>query len=385
MKIGVPAEIKLDEYRVAVTPAGVREMSEHGHEVLIEAGAGVGQRDRRRGVRGAGRGDRRRRRCRLRAGRDDPPRQGAAAGGDRDAAPGPAPLHLSAPGAGPRADQWPLRLRRHLHRLRDGRGLRRAAAAAGADERDRRQDRHPGGRLHAGEAAGGARDPARRRPRGRRRQRDGDRRRRGRHERRLHRDRDGGRRLRLRPLDRPPARARRHLRRPLLDRLLDHPRGRGDAAAGRPGDRRRPRPRRPRPLCGAPPAAGADEARLGPRRRRNRPGRLLRDLAADHPPRAHLRGRRDHPLLRRQHARRGPDHLHPRPHQRDVALRDRPRRPRRRRGDPPRPRPAPRRQRRRRQGHAPGGRRGGGDGIRAGRGGAGPRTILETASTGRTQ
>ena len=36
------------------------------------------------------------------------------------------------------------------------------------------------------------------------------------------------------------------LRRPLLDRLLDHARDRGDAAAGRPGDRRRARPRRPR-------------------------------------------------------------------------------------------------------------------------------------------
>jgi alanine dehydrogenase len=42
MRIGVPTEIKPDEYRVAVTPAGVREMTEHGHEVLIEAGAGLG-------------------------------------------------------------------------------------------------------------------------------------------------------------------------------------------------------------------------------------------------------------------------------------------------------------------------------------------------------
>ncbi len=42
MRIGVPAEIKADEYRVAITPAGVREMSEHGHEVLVEAGAGAG-------------------------------------------------------------------------------------------------------------------------------------------------------------------------------------------------------------------------------------------------------------------------------------------------------------------------------------------------------
>jgi alanine dehydrogenase len=42
MVVGVPKEIKPDEYRVAITPAGVREMVEHGHEVLIEAGAGEG-------------------------------------------------------------------------------------------------------------------------------------------------------------------------------------------------------------------------------------------------------------------------------------------------------------------------------------------------------
>jgi alanine dehydrogenase len=42
VRVGVPAEIKPDEYRVAITPAGVREMAVHGHEVLIEAGAGEG-------------------------------------------------------------------------------------------------------------------------------------------------------------------------------------------------------------------------------------------------------------------------------------------------------------------------------------------------------
>jgi len=42
VKVGIPAEIKPDEYRVAITPAGVREMVGHGHEVLIEAGAGKG-------------------------------------------------------------------------------------------------------------------------------------------------------------------------------------------------------------------------------------------------------------------------------------------------------------------------------------------------------
>ncbi len=42
MRIGVPTEIKPDEYRVALTPAGARELVEHGHEVLVEAGAGEG-------------------------------------------------------------------------------------------------------------------------------------------------------------------------------------------------------------------------------------------------------------------------------------------------------------------------------------------------------
>jgi len=42
VRVGVPREVKPDEYRVAITPAGVREMVEHGHEVLIEAGAGEG-------------------------------------------------------------------------------------------------------------------------------------------------------------------------------------------------------------------------------------------------------------------------------------------------------------------------------------------------------
>jgi alanine dehydrogenase len=42
MKIGVPSEVKRDEYRVAMTPAGVRELAEHGHEVVVQAGAGVG-------------------------------------------------------------------------------------------------------------------------------------------------------------------------------------------------------------------------------------------------------------------------------------------------------------------------------------------------------
>src|SRR3954467_12864540 len=42
MKVGGPTEIKTDEYRVALTPAGVRELVDRGHEVLIQQGAGEG-------------------------------------------------------------------------------------------------------------------------------------------------------------------------------------------------------------------------------------------------------------------------------------------------------------------------------------------------------
>ena len=42
MIIGLPKEIKDNEYRVGLTPAGVKTLSDHGHSVLIEKGAGIG-------------------------------------------------------------------------------------------------------------------------------------------------------------------------------------------------------------------------------------------------------------------------------------------------------------------------------------------------------
>ena len=42
MRIGVPTEIKNHEYRVGMTPASVREAVHHGHQVLVQAGAGAG-------------------------------------------------------------------------------------------------------------------------------------------------------------------------------------------------------------------------------------------------------------------------------------------------------------------------------------------------------
>jgi alanine dehydrogenase len=42
MIVGVPREVKEDEYRVALTPAGVISLTQSGHEVLVETGAGAG-------------------------------------------------------------------------------------------------------------------------------------------------------------------------------------------------------------------------------------------------------------------------------------------------------------------------------------------------------
>jgi len=42
MKVGVPREVKNNEYRVAITPAGAHELTSHGHQVYLEQDAGAG-------------------------------------------------------------------------------------------------------------------------------------------------------------------------------------------------------------------------------------------------------------------------------------------------------------------------------------------------------
>lgn len=42
MRIAVPAEVKNNEFRVAITPAGVHDLVAHGHEVIVQSGAGLG-------------------------------------------------------------------------------------------------------------------------------------------------------------------------------------------------------------------------------------------------------------------------------------------------------------------------------------------------------
>jgi len=42
MRIGVPAEIKSDEFRVGLVPGSVRELAAHGHDIIVQSGAGNG-------------------------------------------------------------------------------------------------------------------------------------------------------------------------------------------------------------------------------------------------------------------------------------------------------------------------------------------------------
>ena len=42
MRIGTVKEIKTLEFRVGLTPEGVRELAQHGHSVAVETGAGLG-------------------------------------------------------------------------------------------------------------------------------------------------------------------------------------------------------------------------------------------------------------------------------------------------------------------------------------------------------
>ncbi len=42
MIVGVPKEVKEDEYRVAMLPVGVEELVSRGHQVVVQAGAGMG-------------------------------------------------------------------------------------------------------------------------------------------------------------------------------------------------------------------------------------------------------------------------------------------------------------------------------------------------------
>ena len=157
-----------------------------------------------------------------------------------------------------------------------------------------------------GRAAGGRRDPRRRRRR---------------HPCRHHQRRHGRHRHRGRPQSGGAAPHRQSARRARAHRVLDPRCGRGAVPARRSRHRHRAGARRRGAEADHRRDRQGDEARLGHRRRRDRPGRLLGDLAADHAFEPDLPGRRRRALLRDQHAGRGRAHLDLRAQQRDAAVR----------------------------------------------------------------
>ena len=146
MRIGVPTEIKSHEYRVGMTPSGVRELSRAGHTVVGPGGRRRRRRHRRCRVRRGGRPHRARRRSPVRVVRPDRQGQGAAARRVRATPRGPDPLHLPPPRRRPAPGPRAAEVRRDGDRLRDRRRPRRLAPAADADERGRRADGDPGRR-----------------------------------------------------------------------------------------------------------------------------------------------------------------------------------------------------------------------------------------------
>ena len=109
-------------------------------------------------------------------------------------------------------------------------------------------------------------------------------------------------------------------------RYSSTPRSRGRGQGGRPGDRRGPGARRQGAQARHQFDCRAHEAGRRAGRHRDRPGRLLRGLAAHHARRPDLRGARHGVLLRRQHARRRAAHVDLRADQRDHAVRGQARR-----------------------------------------------------------
>ena len=229
MRIGVPKEIKVHEYRVGLTPASVAELVAHGHEVVVETKAGNGI--------------------------DCPDKAYEKAGATilPDAASVFKAADMIVKVKEPQPQEIALLEPRHilftyLHLAADKpqaeglmksgatciayetvTGAQRLAAAAEADERGRGPDVGPGRRPLSREGARRPRCPARRRSRRGPGQGRDPRRRRRRRQRRADGDRHARRRHHLRHQQRPPGRARHVLLEPDQDRLRV---ARGDRQCG---------------------------------------------------------------------------------------------------------------------------------------------------------
>ena len=138
MRVGIPTEIKNNEYRVAITPAGVAELVHRGHEVLIQAGAGEGSAIsdadfKRAGAQMINTADEVWAEADLLLKVKEPIEAEYCAH-----AQGPDAVHLPAPGRLQAVHRRAAGVGHHVDRLRDRADRRRRAAPAGPDERGRR-------------------------------------------------------------------------------------------------------------------------------------------------------------------------------------------------------------------------------------------------------
>ena len=219
MRVGVPKEIKVHEYRVGLTPASVAELVAHGHEVVVETKAGEGIDCPDNAYEKAGATILPDAAVGVQGGRHDREGQGAAAAGDR-ACSEPRQilftyLHLAAdkPQAEGLMKSGAICIAYETVTSRNG-----SLAAPEADERSRGPDVGPGRRALSRKGTGRPRRPARRRSGRRPGQGRDPRRRRLRRERRADGDRHARRRHHLRHQQRPPGRARHVLLEPDQDR-----------------------------------------------------------------------------------------------------------------------------------------------------------------------
>ena len=352
MIVGVPREVKDNEFRVALTPEGVRELIAEGHRVLVESGAGVGSAIADEDFRRAGASDRRACRCGLRRGGHDREGQGTATRGVR-ALPQRAD-RCSRTCTWPRTKgsraSWPIarceRSRTRPCRPPDGRlpllaPMSEIAGRMAPQEGAAALERPHGGRgVLMGGASGVA--PAKVVVLG------------------------GG----MAGANAAQIAAGMEAEVTVVDRAIDRLRDIDRVWHGRIQTVMSSALAIERLVVGADLVVGAvlvpgakaphlvdgrtrraDAARLGAGRHLDRSGWLLRDVARHHPFRTHVRRGRRRPLLRRQHARCRPANLDVRAHQRHRALRDRDRGSRSGGGDPRRSRARARRQRLRRPDH----------------------------------
>ena len=321
MRVGVPKEIKVLENRVGLVPGSVRELVAHGHSVVVEHNAGQG------------------------IGMDDDTYRKAGATVVATAAEVFAAADMIVKVKEPQAvERKMLRhgqiLFTYLHLAPDPEQAADLVAsgavciayetvtspagglaAARADVRSRGPDGRAGGRVLPREAARRARHAAGRRAR----RRSGQGRDPGRRSRRLarlpHRARHGRRSVGARPQRRRAARAVAAIRPSAQYGVLDARRRRESRDERGSRHRRRADSGRIGAQARLGRAREEDEARIGDRRRRDRPGRLLRDVAPDDARRSGLRRRRRDALLRGEHARRRAAHVDVRAQQRDAAVR----------------------------------------------------------------